>query len=340
MKALVLENPSQLNWREVPQPDISNGYLLVKPLVVSICGSDYHSYRGENALLSYPRILGHEVCGRVVSAGKGTGFSEGDKVILMPYLSCGKCKPCRRGKSNCCDHLSVYGVHRDGALADYFSAPADHLIKVDEQTDPRMAALVEPLSISTHAVERSGAREGDYVLVSGAGPIGTGAALMAARVKGAHVAIADPVPERRAFVAEKFGFTDVFDPFDPNFHDKISAWSKGEWADIVIDSTGNNLSMAQGLSSLAHGGRMVWVGITSKEIPLNGTAFHIRETEIFDSRAAFRSDFEEVLGAIEGGKINPLQMVTHVAPFAKAKESFEEWEQLRGKVFKAIVEMA
>lgn len=339
MKALILEQPFHLTLHDVPTPEIPPGWVLVKPIAVSICGSDYHSYRGENALLTYPRILGHEVCGRVVSTRRGSGFSEGDKVVLMPYLSCGSCRPCRKGKTNCCDHLSVYGVHRDGALADYFAAPADHLVKIEEKVDASLAALVEPLSISTHAVERSSARKGDDVLVLGAGPIGTGAALMARHIKKAHVALADPDPSRRAFVAKEFGFADVFDPNSSDYETEIHEWSHGQLADIVIDSTGNNLSMAQGLNMLCHGGRMVWVGISSKAIALDGTAFHVRETELFDSRAAFPSDFDEVIFAIESGLVNPRGMITHQATFVESEEAFRKWEQLRGKVFKAIVKM-
>lgn len=338
MKALVLESPNTLVLKDVPEPEVPDGWVLVHPSWCAICGSDYHSFRGENKLLTYPRIMGHETSGRV-ALSRSPLFHEGDEVLLMPYLSCGNCRPCRRGKSNCCDHLSVYGVHRDGALAEYYAAPADHLIKVPSGTDLSLAALVEPLSISAHAVWRSGAQFGDRVLVLGAGPIGTGVALMARNVIGADVTIADPVPERRDFVRTKFGFSSVLDPLDPGYAGRIRDLTDGELEDIVIDSTGNNASMAAGLTHLAHGGRMVWVGISGKPITLDGTAFHIRETELLDSRAAFPSDFARVLKAIAEKRIDPSRMITHTAPFAEAEEAFRTWEKLRGKVFKAIVKM-
>lgn len=337
MKALVLEEPKVIHLKQVPDIKVPNGWVLVSPTAVSICGSDYHSFRGESALISYPRILGHEVCG-VVKASDTSQFTIGDKVILMPYLSCGNCIACRKGKSNCCSNLSVYGVHRDGALAEYFAAPPSQLIKVDAKTDPRMAALVEPLSISTHAVVRSGAGKGDVVMVSGAGPIGLGAALMS-RLEGARVIIADPSAARRAFVAGNYGFGEVYDPLVASFDETLKDLTDGEGPDIIIDSTGSSLSMASNVHRLSNGGRMVWVGISQRPIAIDGTDFHKRETELFDSRAAFRSDFEKVLNAIQAGLLDPLPMITHSASFKESEEAFREWEGLHEQVFKAIVLM-
>ena len=339
MKALVLESPRNIVLKEVAEPRLLDGWVRVKPLAVSICGSDYHSYRGGNKLISYPRVLGHEVSGTVIETKGDTGFSIDDFVILMPYLSCGVCRPCLRGKANCCDHLSVYGVHRDGALAENFVAPASQLIKVPADMDPVEAALVEPLAISTHAVMRSDVRASDRVLVLGGGPIGLGAALMS-RVHGADVVIADISEKRRDFLTKKFHFARVLDPMAADYQDQLLAWSRGELADIVIDSTGSAASMSTSYMPLRHGGRVVWVGISGTPVALDGTAFHVRETELYDSRAAYRSDFEQVLFAIEHGLVNRIAEITHTATFDEAAEAFRQWEALGGEVFKAVIKMA
>jgi threonine dehydrogenase-like Zn-dependent dehydrogenase len=201
-----------------------------------------------------------------------------------------------------------------------------------------MAALVEPLSISMHAVARSGASKGDFVLVSGAGPIGMGAALMA-RLEGANVAITDTNAERRRFAKEVFGIPLILDPLGSDYKGKLEDWTNGEMPDIIINSTGNNQSMAADVPMLSNGGRLVWVGISNAKIAIDGTAFHLRETELYDSRAAFRCDFDNVLAAIESKKLDPLQMITHSAHFPDAEDAFKEWESLRGAVFKAIILM-
>lgn len=226
MKALVLESPRNIVLKEVPEPQLHEGWVRVKPLAVSICGSDYTSYRGENKLISYPRVLGHEVSGKVIETKGDTGFSVDDTVILMPYLSCGTCRPCLRGKSNCCYHLSVYGVHRDGALAENFVAPAGQLIKVPAGMNPIEAALVEPMAISTHAVMRGDVRASDRVLVLGGGPIGLGAALMS-RFHGADVVIADISEKRRDFLTGKFQFSHVLNPMSSDYQEQIQEWSRG-----------------------------------------------------------------------------------------------------------------
>lgn len=339
MKALVLEEKFSLTMEEVTVPDCPQGWALVRVECVSVCGSDFHSYKGANALLTYPRIMGHEVCGIIESInGKSEGIAVGDKVILMPYISCGTCIACRKEKTNCCSSLSVYGVHRDGAMAEYFAAPLDRLIKVAKDMPSFAAALIEPLAISTHAVGRGNVQAGDVVLVAGAGPIGIGAALMA-RIDGATVLVADTNEARRTYAKEAFGFEHVLDPLDTDYARQILLVTMEEGPDVIIDSTGSNKSMESNVHILSYGGRLVFVGISNKPIALDGTQFHKRETELFDSRAAKLQDFEKVISCIESGKLDPLKMVTHKAPFAESKEALMQWNDLGGKVFKAVIYM-
>ena len=339
MKALVLHEKFSLAMEEVTVPVCPQGWALIKVECVSVCGSDFHSYKGGNALLTYPRIMGHEVCGIIESInGSSESFSIGDRVILMPYISCGTCIACRKGKTNCCSSLSVYGVHRDGAMAEFFAAPLDLLIKIPPQVSPYVAALIEPLAISTHAVSRGNIQIGDIVLVAGAGPIGIGAALMA-RIDGATVIVADTNEARRTYATNAFGFEHVLDPLLPTYAEQILLLTNGEGPDVIIDSTGNNKSMENNVPILSNGGRMVFVGISNKPIALDGTQFHKRETELFDSRAAKLQDFEKVISCIESGKLDPSNMVTHKASFAESKEALMQWNDLGGEVFKSVIYM-
>lgn len=341
MKALFLNEPGCLEFKDVPKPELTadEDSAIVKVLACSVCGSDYHSYHGGNPLITYPRIMGHEVCGIVESVNSNTaGLQKGDKVILMPYLSCGHCIACRKGRSTCCSSLSVYGVHHDGAFTEYFKAPVSSLIKVDQSLDPSVAALIEPLSISTHAVFRANVKKGDIVLVAGAGPIGLGAALIS-RADGAKVIIADTNQVRRTFVEKEFGFDLVLDPLASDYKDSINKLTNDEGPDIIIDSTGSNISMANNVYYLSNGGRLVFVGISNKPISLDGTVFHKKETELFDSRAATREDFLKVIKYMESGVINPRPMITNKCMFSDSKSSFEEWAESGGKVFKAVILM-
>lgn len=340
MKALVLEEKGVLSMQEREKPVPQRGEVLIRVSAVSVCGSDIHAYKGANALITYPRVLGHEVCGVIeeINSEDQKGFSVGDKVILIPYLHDGTCLACSKGKSNCCYHLSVYGVHHDGAMADYVTAPLDYILKISPSTDPAKAAVIEPLSISAHAVRRSGVRMGETILIIGAGPIGLGAAEVA-RTLGAHVILADTDKKRREMVKEKFGYKTVLNPLDENYKEEFMKLTGGSGAPRIIDSTGNGASMSAAVNLLSNGGRLVYVGIYKGDLAINHPAFHVRESEIVGSRAADKEDFQYVIDCVEAGTIDPFKFITHSASFSEAKEAFEEWVRLGGDVMKAVIRM-
>ena len=340
MKVLVLEREGVLAMKDAPKPAPRPGEALVKVRAVSVCGSDVHAFKGENPLLTYPRIMGHEVCGVIeeINSPDAKGLAAGDQVILIPYLACGSCIACRRGKPNCCRSLSVYGVHHDGAMAEYFTAPLAYLLKVDPEMDPVRAAVIEPFAISTHAVRRSGVELGETLLVLGAGPIGLGAAAIA-RTLGAHLILADTDEKRRAFAGERFAFPHILDPLAPGYRDRIMEMTGGWGPTRIIDSTGNGASMTGAIGLLANGGRLVYVGIYKGDLSFKHTVFHMPETELLGSRGAVREDFQYVIDCVESGAIDPKQFITHSAPFEKGAESLQEWVGLGGAVFKSVLTM-
>lgn len=341
MKALMLKDRCMLEMVETKKPLCKQGEALIRVKAVSVCGSDIHAYNGLNALLEYPRIMGHEVCGiieELSNDGDAKNLKVGDKVVVVPYLSCGHCIACRQGKSNCCQNLKVYGVHIDGAMAEYIAVPLDYLIKVDDCLDARTAAVIEPFSISAHAVRRANVGRGDIVLVAGAGPIGLGAAEIA-KTLGATVLLADTDERRRVFVKNNFGYDYILDPMNGAYREQLAAITNGDYPSIIIDSTGNNRSMESNITLLSNGGRLVYVGICKGDLHITDVEFHKRETELFGSRAATKSDFQYVIDCVSAGKIAPQKFITHEAFFAQSKQAFENWVQMGGEVFKAVILM-
>ncbi len=337
MNVLVLNDKYQLAMVQRDLPVCGEGEALIRVIAVSVCGSDIHAYKGENALLDYPRVLGHEICGEIVQSTDETAFLPGDRVILIPYLNCGECIACRKGKYNCCAQLTVYGVHKDGGMAEYITAPLSYIMKVPARMDARTAAVIEPLAISAHAVWRAQPAKGETLLVAGAGPIGLGAAEIA-KTYGARVFIADTDPKRRSFVKERFGY-DALDPLDPNYRESLAALTNGDFPDKIIDSTGNNRSMVNNINCLSQGGRMVYVGIWQGDLTFRHLDFHKREMELLGSRGALKKDFEYVIDCIARGKLTPDRFITHEAPFSEAKEALEGWIAQGGDVFKAVILM-
>ena len=134
MKAIICERPGQLMMKEIDPPHPKPGKALVRIRRVGICGTDLHAFRGEQPYFTYPRILGHELSGEIVGIGENPySLKVGDPVVIIPYVSCGKCIACMQGKTNCCTRINLFGVHWDGGMQEYLSVPIDHLIRTEKQ---------------------------------------------------------------------------------------------------------------------------------------------------------------------------------------------------------------
>src|SRR3954451_19299053 len=155
MRAVVFEAPGKVRIQEVPMPVAGPGEVLLRTLVVGMCGTDLSTFRGKNPIVSYPRIPGHEIAAEIVSAGAGVSaqFTPGFKVTLSPYTNCGKCAACLRGRVNACQFNETLGNQRDGAMMDYFTAPWQKLYIAAGLSIPELS-LVEPLSVGFHAAAR------------------------------------------------------------------------------------------------------------------------------------------------------------------------------------------
>lgn len=197
INAIRFAEPWQVSCVKIPMPEPKPGEALIKIMAAGICGSDIGAFRGTNGLVSYPRVIGHELAGVVVSIPENNknGIKVGDRVVVDPYLYCGHCYPCSIGRTNCCDNLHVLGVHVEGGMAEYFCHPADMLIKIPDGMSWVQAAMAEPLTISLHGIHRGGLKAGEYCAIIGAGPIGLAAA-MVAQAYGAHAILLDLVQER------------------------------------------------------------------------------------------------------------------------------------------------
>ncbi|MCE0492417.1 zinc-binding alcohol dehydrogenase family protein [Vibrio salinus] len=323
MKSLVCDKPFNLKYIETEKPDIKADELLVKVSSVGICGTDIHAYTGNQPFFSYPRVLGHELCGIVEAVGENENktFKTGDKVALIPYVACQQCPSCLSGKTNCCENISVIGVHEDGGFSEYLAVPKDNVLLVND-IDNHTAALIEPFAISAHGVRRANLKQNEHVLVVGAGPIGLGAAAIAA-ADGAHVLVADTQPERREHVKTYLNLP-TLNPIDDDFHEKMSSFFNGALAETVIDATGNAVAMNTAVNHIRHGGKIVFIGLFKGNIEIHDPDFHKKETTLIGSRNATREDFEKVLILMEQGKLKAEMMQTHTFDFHTIGMSYEE----------------
>ncbi|MCM3790537.1 zinc-binding alcohol dehydrogenase family protein [Domibacillus indicus] len=337
MKTIVCKEPNHLKMSDVYPPVAKEGEAIVRIRRIGICGTDLHAFKGNQPYFTYPRILGHELSGIIESAGKNeSAFKEGDQVSIIPYLACGKCVACKKGRTNCCTDINVLGVHIDGGMSELISVRFENLIKTDSLTLDQ-SAVIEPLSIGAHAIRRSGIQKGENVLVIGAGPIGLGV-MAFAKKEGAHVTAMDVNEERLQFCRQWANVDEIVNAMD-NAIDKISEITCGEMPIAVFDATGSATSMMNAFQFTSHAGKLIYVGLVKSEISFSHPDFHKKELTLMGSRNATREDFQNVIDAITEGKMNLDAYITHRAQFDEVVEQFEKWLDPKEKVIKAIVEL-
>jgi L-galactonate 5-dehydrogenase len=338
MKTLTLAEPRHMVWQTRNKPAPAANEALIKIVTAGICGTDIHAWAGNQPFFSYPRVLGHELCGEVVELGAAaTGFQPGQRVALIPYLSCQRCDACLSGKTNCCENISVIGVHQDGGFCGYLSVPVSNLLAVDD-LPPEAAALIEPFAISAHAVRRAALSAGEHVLVVGAGPIGLGVAAIAAAA-GATVVVADTSETRREHVTQKLGLT-ALNPADAGFDGALREQFNGRLAAKIIDATGNPGAMNNAVNLLRHGGTIVFVGLHKGDLVIPDSEFHKKETTLMGSRNATREDFDRVRELMASGELRAEMMFNQRFDFSSLAETFEPQVINNPQLIKGVIDFS
>lgn len=308
MKAVVCREPYKLTIEERSAPQAAPGEVVVRIRRVGLCGTDYHIYAGRHPFLSYPRVMGHELAGEVARVSNISAFHVGQRVAINPYLTCGTCIACRKDKPNACVNIQVLGVHIDGGMVELLAVPESALLDATGLTLDQ-AAMIEFLAIGAHAVARAAVMAGERVLVVGAGPIGIACGLFA-RSNGAEVTLTDTRLPRLAYARERLGFDNTVDA-TADLAGSLAKRTGGEMFDTVFDATGSLAAMAKSLGYVAHGGKLVLVGVAPGDLVLADPELHKRETTLLASRNAHASDFERVREAILAGEIPTEALHTH-----------------------------
>ncbi len=334
MKYIVCEKPGEFLLKEKEAPVRQEGEALLQINKVGICGTDLHAYGGNQAFFTYPRILGHELASQVLEIDDNPqGIKAGDKVVIMPYVSCGTCIACRNGKTNCCTNITVLGVHGDGGMQEQITVPVNILLKANNLSNDEMA-IVEPLAIGAHAVRRASIKKGEYVVVVGCGPIGIGI-MKLAQIEGAKVIAIDMNEDRLAYAKEKIGVDYVVNAGD-NPVAQIEKITHGELATAVFDASGNKYALEAGPSYMAHGGRFVLVGLSKADLTYNHPAVHAKEMTLMCSRNATSEDFEHVISVLD--QFPTKSFITHNVPFTEMIAHFDSWLKPETGVIKATVD--
>jgi 2-desacetyl-2-hydroxyethyl bacteriochlorophyllide A dehydrogenase len=337
METVVLSKPGEFQLTETDAPKApAPGEALVRVRRVGICGTDWHAYRGNQPFFTYPRILGHELGVEIEQINDNAAdLKPGDKCSVEPYLNCGTCLPCRRGRSNCCANLQVLGVHIDGGMRSQIIVPARKLHKSAKLSLDQLA-LVETLAIGCHGVSRAQIEQNEWTLILGAGPIGL-SIIPFAQAAGAKLIVADISPMRLEFAKTRMHVTHTL-KVDDQLAEQLRNLCGGESPSVVFDATGNPDSMMRCFDLVAPSGKIVFVGLFQGEVNFNDPNFHRREITLLATRNAVPEDFRRIIAMIESGVVDTRPWITHRAPAKEVVSSIKQWADPNSGVIKAMVE--
>ncbi len=337
MRALICKQPGQFAYENIQEPIPRKGTSIVRIKRIGICGTDFHAFKGTQPFFKYPRIFGHELSGYVYSCDNASGLKKGDKVTILPYLSCGTCIACRSAKPNCCDKIKVCGVHIDGGMAEYIQVPNSSIVKGDELTYNELA-LIEPLSIGAHGVNRANIHAGETALVVGAGPIGL-SIIHFLKIQGAQVIVLDVNNSRLAYCKQTAKADIVINANSENIATQIKDQTNNDLPTALFDATGNRKAILDTFELMAHGARYILVGLQKGEICFSHPEFHKRESTLMSSRNATRKDFEYVINCLKEKKIKASDFITQEIPFNVVKDEFGLLSHPESDQIKTIIRM-
>lgn len=335
MKAWFLLGPETLELRDITDPSPGADEAVVRVAAVGVCGSDTEAYEGTHPLPNYPRLPGHEFAGEVVAVGSAwRGVPVGTRVAVDPAQSCGDCYACRHGRHNCCAKVSIAGVHRPGAMAEYITCAADKLTPLPEAMPFDVAAIVETLSIGYQATSRARIEPGDRVAILGAGPVGLCCLLMT-RVRGGEALVVEPLPWRRALAAE-LGAAVCVDPQHQSVPEAVRDFTEGYGANVVIDATGEVSVTESAFSLVGSAGRVMILTLADQPVPIRPWQLVRQEIDVLGSRLSL-ADFGELVELVASGRAPLEKLVTHRYPMAQAEQAFRDVSTRIDGMVKAVV---
>ena len=338
MKALQITAPGEASLLDLDKPIPQADEVLLQVRRVGYCGSDLSTFRGLNPLVSYPRIPGHELSGSIVE--KGATVSEkwqiGDKALVLPYTSCGQCSSCQQGRFNACRDNQTLGVQRDGGLAEYIVVPEAKLM-TSAKLDFCELAMVEPLTVGFHAVDRGRVAAGESVLVFGCGAIGLGAIAGAAE-RGARV-IAVDIDHAKLELAKQAGAADVINSGEVDLIAAVNTLTNEEGPRVVIEAIGLPQTFRAAVELACFAGRVVYVGYAKATVEYESKHFVQKELDIMGSRNATPKDFEAVIAMLEGERFPVAAALTRTVSLDEAGQAMADWAADPSRVTKIQISL-
>ena len=292
MKTVIIEQAGECKVIDREKPAAGRGEILVKLKYVGFCGSDLSTYIGKNPMVQYPRVPGHEISAEIEQPGEAVpeGFKAGQAVTVVPYTNCGQCPSCRHGRAYACQFNQTLGIQRDGAMQEYLSIPWQKVLKAPALNELELA-MVEPLTVGFHAIERGRVTDSDTVMVMGCGMIGAGA-IVRASLRGATV-IAVDIDDYKLELARDLGARYCINSEKADLHEELVRMT-GYGPDVVVEAVGDPITYRTAVDEVAFTGRVLCIGYAEKEVSFATKFFVQKELDILGSRNATAEDVRAV----------------------------------------------
>ncbi|MCF7854933.1 MAG: zinc-binding alcohol dehydrogenase family protein [Candidatus Pacebacteria bacterium] len=339
MKTFAITAPGETRLFEKSPPEPAPNDVLLRIHIVGCCGSDLNTFRGLNPMVTYPRVPGHEIAATIEETGTNVPdeWHLGMQVTVSPYTSCGHCNSCRSGRFNCCRYNETLGVQRDGAMTEYLTVPWQKLFHSDKLSLKELA-LVEPLTVGSHAVDRGDITNGDKVMVLGCGTIGLGT-IAAAAMRGAEVLGVD-IDDTKLDLAQQAGAAATVNSASEDVHEWLQLWTDDEGPQAVIEAIGLPQTFRAAVEEVAFAGRVVYLGYAKAPVQYETKLFVQKELNICGSRNATPTDFKSVISMLEAKKFPIDAVVTKKYSLDDAAQAFQAWDAAPAAYTKILVQIS
>ena len=327
MRAALLAAERHMTMIDAALPALNHpDDVLIQVRTVGICGSEVHAFFGTHPTRHAPVILGHETAGDVIAVGPAvTHFKPGDRVLVDPQWTCGKCEFCRRGEINLCPSKKVLGTQSwPGAFGEYFIAPEEAVFALPTNLTYAQGSLVEPLTVGVHVARRVNLQPGQSVAILGSGSIGNMVSATC-RAGGARTIIAADIRQHCLDAArERMGATHDFLLPDPGFADKVLALTSGEGVDASFITADDPALVNTAIQITRRRGHIALVALLT-EAPLHFMAYPMiaRELHLVGSTMAEYQDVRRAIELASSGQVDVLGIATHTLPIEQAQRGME-----------------
>lgn len=357
MRALLFHGARKLSVEDVPEPGAPGpGEVLLRPLMCGICGTDLHEYTDGPIVIpksphpltgaELPQIMGHEFAAVVAGAGPGvTHVREGDLCTVMPLIYCGRCHECVRGQGHLCRTMACTGLSSAwGGLADLAIVSASQVVPVAETLTPQQAALIEPAAVAAYGVDRGRLQPGQTVLITGAGPIGSLAALYALAAGARRVVISEPDPARRARAAglgAGIGEVITADPVAEQVAEVIAELTDGVGADLTVECAGHESALNLCIDAVRPAGMVVQTALHIRPASIRAETVALKDLTLAGTWCYPVQDFPRIAGLVAAGRFPVERVISSVAPLeAAVSQGFDQLITRGTGEVKVLIEVA